>query len=78
MKKIFTATLFLFLLTGCDVLENAQKEAGEAVTNLQNEATKVTDTVTQKVDQVNTAVDSVHTAVDSVDKAVSDVKAIGQ
>lgn len=79
MKKLLLAAVFSLILTGCSTaLENLQKETGEAVTNLQNEASTVTNTVNEKVDQVNNTVDSVNQAVDSVNKAVSDIKAIGK
>lgn len=79
MKKLLSTLLLSVLLTGCSTaLENLQKETGEAVTNLQNEASTVTNTVNEKVDQVNNTVDSVNQAVDSVNKAVDDIKAIGK
>lgn len=82
MKKLLAISLVTILFTACatdqitEDLQNAQKEATEAVDNLTNEAVNLKDNVTEKIDQINQATDSVSNAVDAVSQAKEDLQTV--
>lgn len=78
MKYLLLATLIIstlaFSACNTDSLAKAQKEATEAVTNLNNEALEVFENVEAKVNQIQDTAESVKGAADAFQQASNDLK----